>query len=67
MNNVKEQYVVNERGDRVGVLVGWKYYRHLLEEIEELEAIRAYDVAKSRNGKPVPFKQAIDEIKRKRH
>jgi len=37
-------------------------YRQLLEEMEELEAIRAYDAAKASGDEAVPFEQALAEI-----
>lgn len=39
-------------------------YRKLLEEIEELESIRAYDAAKASGEEAIPFEQAISEIER---
>jgi hypothetical protein len=35
-----------------------------LEELEELEAIRAYDAAKSSGEETIPLEQAITEIER---
>ncbi len=43
----KEQYVVDDQGNRIGVLLDIADYQKLLEEIEELESIRAYDAARS--------------------
>lgn len=33
-----------------------------MEELEELEDIKAYDRAKNRKGEPIPFEQALKEI-----
>ena len=41
-------------------------YENLLEELEELESIRAYDQAKSRDDVAIPFEQAVEEIERAR-
>jgi hypothetical protein len=41
-----ERCVVNEKGERVSVLLDWEEYQRLLEELEELDAIRAYDAAR---------------------
>ena len=60
MAALNEKYVINEKGKRVGVLVDWEEYRRLLEDLEELEAIRAYDAAKASGGEVVPFEQAIE-------
>ena len=41
-------------------------YKKVLVDLEELEAIRAYDEAKSADDEAIPFGQAVDEIKAKR-
>ena len=63
---VREQYVVDEQGKQVGVLLDIRYYRKILDELEELESIRAYDAAKASGDEAIPFEQAIEEIERKR-
>lgn len=62
MNTFKERYIVNEKGDRIGVILDIANYQHLLEELEELECIRAYDAAKASDDEAIPFEQAIAEI-----
>ncbi len=62
MTTFKERYVVDERGHRIGVLLNIEDYRKLLEELEELESIRAYDAAKASGDEAVPFEQAVAEI-----
>jgi PHD/YefM family antitoxin component YafN of YafNO toxin-antitoxin module len=62
MASLQERFVVNENGERVGVLLGWEEYRRLLEDLEELEAIRACDAAKASAGEVVPFDQATEEM-----
>lgn len=59
MNTFKERYIVNEKGDRVGVILDIADYQHLREE---LECIRAYDAAKASDDEAIPFEQAIAEI-----
>jgi hypothetical protein len=48
------------------VLLDIKTYRKLIAELEELEAIRAYDIAKSSGDKAIPFEQAVQEIEKSR-
>jgi hypothetical protein len=62
MSMSKEQFVVDESGNRTAVLVDVKRYIELLEAQEELEAIRAYDAAKASGDEAVPFSQAVKEI-----
>jgi hypothetical protein len=45
---------------------GHQDYAALLEQLEELDAIRAYDAAKFSGENPVPFERAIEEIERPR-
>ena len=59
MITLKERFIVDENGQRVGVLLDIEDYRRLLEEVEELEAIRAYDAAKASGDEAVPLEQAL--------
>jgi hypothetical protein len=64
MTAIKERYLTDERGERIGVVLDLGDYRRLLDEIEELESIRAYDAAKASGEAPMPFDQALAEIER---
>ena len=66
MTTTKERYVVDEQGNRIAVLLDLEDYERLLEELEELESIRAYDAATASGEQPVPFEQAIAEIEQQR-
>jgi hypothetical protein len=60
------QFLTNEKGERVAVVISIEEYEKLLEELEELEDIRAYDLVKASGEVPIPLEQALDEIERKR-
>lgn len=62
MKNIKERYLVDDNGNRIGVVLNMKDYHRLLQELEELESIRAYDAAKACGNEVVPFEQAVMEI-----
>ncbi len=62
MNSFKEKYVVDENGNRIGVILDIADYQQLFEELEELKYIRAYDAAKASNYESIPFAQAVTEI-----
>jgi hypothetical protein len=62
----KEHFIVDENGRRVGVLLDIEDYQRLLEDLEELEAIRAYDAAKSSGDEVLPLEQALAEIEKDR-
>jgi hypothetical protein len=58
----KARFVVDEQGNRTGVLLDLASYRELLEAAEELDAIRAYDAAKAAGEEAIPLDQALAEI-----
>ena len=64
MIKLKERFMVDEQGNRFGVVLDIEDYRKLLEELETLECIRAYDAAKASGDTAVPFEQAVSEIER---
>ena len=66
VSRIKEKYVVDEKGKAVSVLLDIKAYRRLMAELEELDAIRAYDAAKASGEEAIPFEQAVQEIERSR-
>jgi hypothetical protein len=62
MSIAKEQFVVDESGNRTAVLLDIERYFELLEAQEELESIRAFDEAKASDDEAIPFSQAVKEI-----
>jgi len=62
----REQYVVDQNGNRTAVLLDVQYYHELLAALEEIESIRAYDVAKASDDEAIPFSRATEEIERQR-
>jgi hypothetical protein len=66
MTTTETQYVTDDRGQRIAVLIGLDRYRQLLEAAEEVEAIRAYDAAKASGDEAIPFDEATREIERDR-
>ena len=66
MVNAKERYVTDGHGNRVAVMLEVEEYRRLLDALEELESIRAYDTAVAVREDAVPFDKAVEELKRDR-
>jgi hypothetical protein len=62
----KHRFIVDDNGEKKAVILDMAEYRKLIEEAEELEAIRAYDAAKAAGDEAVPFDQAVTEIERDR-
>lgn len=61
----QENFIIDKSGKRVGIILEIEAYRQLLEAVEELAEIRAYDEAKASDDDIIPFEQAISEIERK--
>lgn len=59
-------HVIDETGNWIRVLLNIEDYHKLLEELEELESIRAYDAATASSDEVIPSEQAIAEIDRNR-
>lgn len=58
------EFVVNEKAKKKAVLLPIAEWKRLMEDMEELEDIRAYDNAKAAsNDAAVPFEQAVRQIK----
>lgn len=66
MGKYKENYVVDDQGNPIGVVLDIGDYRKLLEELEELESLRAFDAAKASGDEAIPFEQAVAEIEQNR-
>ena len=62
MTVLNQQFVVDEKGNRTGVILSIDQYRKILENLEEFESIRAYDAAKASADETVSFSQAVREI-----
>lgn len=63
---MSERWLVDENGTRVAVVLDVNEYNHMIEDLEELDDIRAFDEAKASGETPIPIEQALTEIERKR-
>ncbi len=63
---IEERFITDSEGNRLGVLLEMEEYQYMLDELEELDAIRAYDAAKQSEDEVIPFQQAIAEIESQR-
>jgi len=66
MMMLKERFIVDENGTRIGVLLDIADYHRVLAELEELAAIRAYDAATTSGDEALPLEQALAEIEKDR-
>ena len=66
MKTKEKRYITNGKGKKVGVILDMEDYKKLLEDMEELESIRAFDAAKASEDEVLPFERAVDEIEKSR-
>jgi hypothetical protein len=67
MTKIKLQYITDEKGNKISVVLPVKYYEALLEELEELEDIKLYDEAKKGKQEFIDAAQAFKEIEQERN
>ena len=56
------RYVTDASGNRIGVILDLAEYATLLDALEELDAVRAYDTAKADERDVIPLEQALAKI-----
>jgi PHD/YefM family antitoxin component YafN of YafNO toxin-antitoxin module len=64
---MEARYIVDENGKRTGVILPVEEYERLIEELEELEDVRAFDEAvearERGEDEVIPLDQAFREIR----
>lgn len=56
---MKTQYITDDTGKKMGVILSIRDYEKIMEELED---IKAYDRSKNRKSEPIPFEQSLKEI-----
>jgi PHD/YefM family antitoxin component YafN of YafNO toxin-antitoxin module len=56
------RYIVNESGEREAVVLSAKLYEKLLERLEDLDDVRAYDEAKREGGELSSWEEVKAEV-----
>lgn len=59
---LNKNFVIDGKGKKVSVILPLKDYLKLIEELEELEDIKAYDKAINRKQEFIPLDKALKEI-----
>jgi PHD/YefM family antitoxin component YafN of YafNO toxin-antitoxin module len=62
MMQVHPQFVVDEKKKRKAVIIPFKEWEQIVEALEELDDIQAYDSAKETEQERIPFEDAVKEI-----
>lgn len=60
------QFITDSKGKKRSVVLPMKVYKKMLEELEELEDIRMYDVAMADKEPSIPIDKAFKLIEAKR-
>lgn len=63
---MKTQFITDSTGEKLAVILPIKEYEKLMEELDELQDIKAYDKAKSRKQTFVLAEDMFKAIERKR-
>ena len=63
---ITPQYITDNKGKKVSVVLPIKEYQKIMEELEELEDIRLYDQAKASKEPSMPIDKAFKLIEAKR-
>ncbi len=64
MITIHEQYLVDEQGNKKAVVIPLTDWEQILDDMEELDDIKAYDEAKSHSSDPMPFEDAVEQIRK---
>jgi PHD/YefM family antitoxin component YafN of YafNO toxin-antitoxin module len=63
---ISPEYIIDQRAKKKAVVVPMAEWQRLMDELEELEDIRAYDKTKARPERVMPFEDAVREIRSKK-
>ena len=65
MIKIKNQtYVTDEKGKKKAVIISMEEWKKILEDLEELDEIKAYDLAKSQPSEPIKFENAVQQLRK---
>ena len=63
---MKTQFVTNDHGKKIAVILPLKSYQKMMDELDELDAIKAYDQIKSGKTKFISAEEMFKSIEQKR-
>lgn len=66
MLTVTPQYITDNTGKKISVVLPIKDFKAIIEELEELEDIKLYDEAKKSDEPSIPIDDAFKMIEAKR-
>jgi hypothetical protein len=65
METLKQQYIKDNQGHKIAIILPINKYNKMIEQIEELEDIRLYDQVKAKNEESIPFDEYLKNRKKK--
>lgn len=66
MGALPKQFLVDDTGRKVSVVLDIQEYQHILEQLEELEDIQLYDEGKKSQQPAIPIDEAFKAIEAQR-
>jgi len=66
MVTIHPQYITDDTGKKISVVLPMKDFKAIMEELEELEDVRLFDEAKKSNEPSIPIDDAFKMIEAKR-
>lgn len=66
MLTIHPQYITDDTGKKISVVLPMKEFKTIMEEIAELEDVRLYDEAIASNEPSIPIDEAFKIIEAKR-
>ena len=66
MLTINPQYITDNNGNKISVVLSLKEYKAIIEELEELEDIRTYDETIKFKESSLPIDEAFEMIEQKR-
>jgi hypothetical protein len=66
MIHLKPQYITNDTGKKISVVLPIKEFKAIVEQLEELEDIRLYDAAKKVKGDSIDIDIAFKKLEARR-
>ena len=60
------QFITDEKGKKIAAILPFKDYQKYLDDLDEINAIKAFDKATNKKIELVPFEQALKDLKKLR-
>jgi PHD/YefM family antitoxin component YafN of YafNO toxin-antitoxin module len=65
MLQIHQDYLTDENGNKKAVVIPLAEWQKIIEKLEELEDIKAYDKAKSTTSEIVPLEEVVQQIQQR--